>query len=682
MAIPAALGAAIAAPLAAIGIPIVEWVRAVRRSSYDFNFLDKATQNLTTALEGLTAKLTSAKEVSFNDLIENFLKKELGKDYDKYAGGINAKTGYTLAQSLGFKPPSGVVVPPEYLAGMGQASSASTAQIPEMQDLPRRIPYVPPPPGPVQTYEQGGKPIGDLAHTLVQKIMDELKAGGEGELAFGSKKDQILRDLAKTLGFGLGPRGGSSQQERKLATANVDDVIEFIGKAIVKANTSKSGISQAMEDAIRDTMSKLGAKGALRQVPVPPPPPNYTGYGPSGYGTPPANEQFSLSSMTGPGKGAPPVEEVPPPPSAPAPSGGFNIPTIPLKGLLIAIAGGFAAVSIAAAATKGALTHPTNALMVLGSLSIATGAGVIALTRKLADLQGTAGYVLRGLGLVGIGFGVLMTGMAGSMKILAGGVNMLKDMIAGAFGPIAELVKVFDPALVNLFQMAVADTLAALGSALVPIIEAAIPLIRQVGDIIATMTPALEPLISFFVDIIGIIGDLLVPVARVLTPVLHLMGQMLKALVPIIRLVADILIVVADNFVKMMNVFIDGLNWIIRKVNKINPFGDLEQIKHINLEDLKKQDSTGMAVRGVSRVSPEDLGKKFREGAFGSSQVNWKKEIEDLKTRLDEMIRRLKGAEAQLYENGRKPTKTDEQFLRELRDAIKDLTNKLRAAGV
>lgn len=156
--------------------------------------------------------------------------------------------------------------------------------------------------------------------------------------------------------------------------------------------------------------------------------------------------------------------------------------------------------------------------------------------------------------MLGLASGLLSVFQASSsLGVLTGMVGSLGAAVGAVIGPIASLATsligmgaaaniltgLFNPAIAKQFSLAVGDLLATFGEVLQPIVQAVIPLIRQLGDILATMGPVFKPLTDIFIQFVGILRGLLIPVASVLTPLITLLAQVLQGLMPIIVTIAN-----------------------------------------------------------------------------------------------------------------------------------------------
>jgi hypothetical protein len=113
----------------------------------------------------------------------------------------------------------------------------------------------------------------------------------------------------------------------------------------------------------------------------------------------------------------------------------------------------------------------------------------------------------------------------------------------GAFGGIAAavqpFVKAFAPATVELFQLALYDLTAVIGSALQPVLEGATEVVRAFAD---ALLPAMQELRPAFQVLTDALVSLLVPAIDIfmglfqsLVPVLQLVAELFAALAPLLR---------------------------------------------------------------------------------------------------------------------------------------------------
>ncbi len=95
-----------------------------------------------------------------------------------------------------------------------------------------------------------------------------------------------------------------------------------------------------------------------------------------------------------------------------------------------------------------------------------------------------------------------LTDGVGALAKAASGARGVLDQFAGAVqGQVASLVQGFNPAAVNKFNLAMNDTRAALGEALVPLLGSLTVVMRGVGDVIASLSPQAKAVIGGLVGV-------------------------------------------------------------------------------------------------------------------------------------------------------------------------------------
>jgi phage-related protein len=121
------------------------------------------------------------------------------------------------------------------------------------------------------------------------------------------------------------------------------------------------------------------------------------------------------------------------------------------------------------------------------------------------------------------------------LPLLAKLAPVITDL-ATKFGPVlAELAKTLGEALMPIID-ALLPIVTQVGGVLVGVVEAVMPLLKPLGDLIAAIVTALGPIISSIaaaiVPLVGALAQGLMPIVAALVPVVQMFGQFLAALAP------------------------------------------------------------------------------------------------------------------------------------------------------
>lgn len=202
--------------------------------------------------------------------------------------------------------------------------------------------------------------------------------------------------------------------------------------------------------------------------------------------------------------------------------------------------------------------------------------GMTSLDQAISKLAGAATMAMKPI----IEVGQALTGA------LLGPLKPIKELA----GEIGHLVGLFNPAVVTRFTLAMNDTLAVMGAALVPIMESLTTYTRLWGDAMAGLLPVIQPLINAVGVFITTWGS-------------HL-SALLQAWAPLIELISD---AIAD--------FIQRLAFLTSRLTGVL-VGIIEIIMALfGLESRfnKNAKSSGFAVRQVSVGSVEEFANRLFE---------------------------------------------------------------------
>jgi hypothetical protein len=164
----------------------------------------------------------------------------------------------------------------------------------------------------------------------------------------------------------------------------------------------------------------------------------------------------------------------------------------------------------------------------------------------------TAGAIskLAGAGKQALGS---ITALASS---ITGGLLGPLNAVSGLFNTIGNLVGLFNPAIVTQFNLALNDTMAVLGSALVPVMQGLTIYTRAFGDALAGLLPVIQPIFNAIGQYIANFGQGFVPLIQAAAPFIQLFAEAISFMLEKLSLgvaffqgiVAELLTMLADLF--------------------------------------------------------------------------------------------------------------------------------------
>ena len=256
------------------------------------------------------------------------------------------------------------------------------------------------------------------------------------------------------------------------------------------------------------------------------------------------------------------------------------------------------------------------------------------------------------------------------------------NSFTASIGHLIQTVNLFDPSIFKALELTVRDTKAVIGEIFRPIVVTLIPLIRSLGDTLATMKPAIDPFIRSLQVLIytGFKGS--IQTLQVLNPLIHTFGLFMQATVTPLLLIVEILPGLAAGL------------WLLAKAAQavsyvLSALPGAKKYTPTSYESLEKRESTGKAVRHTQRLTAEDLGNKFREGAYGgsnalSAQVENTKALQKLTEQLAALNKQKVDLDKKVYSEDNTGSKSEKQQWRAelatVTQAIDKLTNEIRAA--
>jgi phage-related protein len=226
---------------------------------------------------------------------------------------------------------------------------------------------------------------------------------------------------------------------------------------------------------------------------------------------------------------------------------------------------------LGAAFKSGALEDSIN-----GAVDIAKQFGQL-----LADVFGTLGNIMKAaatgggdaLGSLGSVFSELrrITAMPEVQQALASifkAVNSIAKLLAGTLGAVIEaalpLLAALAPVVTDLaekFGPVLADLAEALGKALMPIIDALLPVVKDVGDVLVGLVQAVMPLLQPIGDLLATVIQAVAPFIKTLldalVPFIAALAQgltpVMTALLPAVQLVGQFLAAMAPLYPQLLN---------------------------------------------------------------------------------------------------------------------------------
>lgn len=336
----------------------------------------------------------------------------------------------------------------------------------------------------------------------------------------------------------------------------------------------------------------------------------------------------------------------------------------------------------------------------LSALGERVGPWLKPFTQKLGDLVGTAfgngtvGKIAGGLG-----------GIAKAAGSFMGAAGQAVSAVVGLGQSIGALVQKANPALFDRFTVVLDDLMAVFGSALAPVMEVVIKLVRLFGDTFATFAgtigsaigSVLQPVIGYFkiwFDLVGRVGQQIGKIAQAAAPAIVALGEAFNAIIgsimPIITLVVDliggaltlvmkglaaVIKPLATGLAVFFELLSEGLTTIMNWVRAL--FG---------IEDkagTKPGSSVGMAARQASTSSVESVLQKARESAFSLGRgAKAGEDPTSIAKEIREEIKKIKDAIVNLPKNLADAIRGKAaDVATKAKDVVVDVVNPLPAGG-
>lgn len=167
--------------------------------------------------------------------------------------------------------------------------------------------------------------------------------------------------------------------------------------------------------------------------------------------------------------------------------------------------------------------------------AIASALGRVALGG--ANMAGGGAGRAIGLSQLAGGLGQLARSATGALGSVTGLASSITQKLLGPlehvrelFSSIGHLVGLFNPGIVAQFTLALNDTLAVLGSALVPVLQGMTVYVRSFGDALAKLLPTLQPIFDSIGQFIASYAQGFVPILEAAAPFINAFGVALAEL--------------------------------------------------------------------------------------------------------------------------------------------------------
>lgn len=276
-------------------------------------------------------------------------------------------------------------------------------------------------------------------------------------------------------------------------------------------------------------------------------------------------------------------------------------------------------------------------------------------------------------------FGKFSRAVAGlSVSFVAATASLAKaplDVFGGltdAFGGIISIAEKFagalNPAIVEQLQLAFDDLFAVVGRLFIPIMAAAVPIVRLFADAMVPVVQALMPTFKLLADAImniagpvigifsglltalapqfellagwlgqlaGVIGqglfqyiDALVPlfsalmevVGMLMPPITDLIGAMFALAVPLVQIIVPLLIPALKMLAFVVGKVIEALSWLIGKAAQgLRMIAPAQTGPGLKVPEITPGASRGAAAKGAQFTGFSEFGQQLMQASFGSS---------------------------------------------------------------
>ena len=260
-------------------------------------------------------------------------------------------------------------------------------------------------------------------------------------------------------------------------------------------------------------------------------------------------------------------------------------------------------------------------------------------------------------------------------------IRSLTDTFGKLFSQMESLVKVANPAVYNQLQFAFQDLSAVVGRVFVPVIRAAIPIVRALADAVATSVPVLG---SIFTNIANVVKDLspalkeaqigFIQISQAIARVANIFINGAKTIFKADDIVSavDVITSAITKLVLSFEAIAEAINDIIQTGNLRSLVGIFERINEraALLKDIARdtqiRSSVGAAPRQATLSSFEDIGRNAAKAAFSQSSVD--PAVESLQVQKD--IAKYNALIAEQTAKMAGKAFTVDEFLQQLKQAV------------
>lgn len=184
-------------------------------------------------------------------------------------------------------------------------------------------------------------------------------------------------------------------------------------------------------------------------------------------------------------------------------------------------------------------------------------AGLTGLAGAMKDIAKQAVVGGSGLKNMSAGLGTVMspvTAMTGAVKKFAQSLGAPIAAIAELGDTLGQMVGKSNPAMMEMFGIAMNDTMAALGRSMEPLVQGLTVAMEMLGDAFAGLEPSLKPVFEGISKMAKIYAELLVPVMQILSPLLDMYAVYLEALAAVMTEVVKVVAKMTEKFLEFFGV--------------------------------------------------------------------------------------------------------------------------------
>lgn len=212
-----------------------------------------------------------------------------------------------------------------------------------------------------------------------------------------------------------------------------------------------------------------------------------------------------------------------------------------------------------------------------------------------------------------------ITGLTSS---ITGGLVSPLDTVRHLVDTIGNLVGLFNPAIVQQFSLALNDTLAVLGSALVPVMQGMTVYVRAFGDALVGLLPAIQPLFDAIGQYVAKFAQGFTPLLQAAAPFVELFAHAIAFLLEKLSIgVAFLQGVVAELLTMIANLF--GLQNHFKAGNSAGFAARQTKVSSVQqfADDVFSSSARNVYSRGGAEKKPEKLLEEIRDAMRGGREV-------------------------------------------------------------